>query len=571
GYPVQCDDGISCTDDICNESTDSCGYTPDNSECDDGAFCNGAETCHATQGCQGGSDPCSGESCDEGGDTCASCLVDGDCDDGQHCNGQETCSGGNCQAGTAVSCNDGVACTDDSCNEGTDSCDNTPNNGGCDDGAYCNGSETCHATQGCQSGSDPCSGEECNESTDSCVDCLDNGDCDDGVFCNGSETCSGGSCQAGSDPCSGQTCVEASDSCIDCTVDGDCDDGLFCNGDETCSGGSCQAGSDPCGGQACIESTDTCSSGPAAKYSWNMDTDPGWTTDGEWAFGQPTGSGGSDGNPDPSAGFTGSNVYGYNLSGDYGEDIPEEHLTTTAINCTGLTEVTLKFQRWLGVEKGQYDDAFLKVSNDGTNWTTLFQNESSTNMDGGAWEAMEYDISAVANDQATVYIRWTMGASDGGVEFCGWNIDDVEIFASGGCAVDADCNNGDFCDGVETCSNDICQAGSNPCPGQACDEGNDQCLAEACYYDEDSDGDNDVMWEDGTSPPVCWRRCLLPQEWDGTQCTGSASDYSRNTAVPACEAEGDYHLVLLEDFQRILDPCSESGNDHYCDACDETT
>ncbi|MCP4607917.1 MAG: hypothetical protein GY845_04285, partial [Planctomycetes bacterium] len=47
--------------------------------------------------------------------------------------------------------------------------------------------------------------------------------------------------------------------------------------------------------------------------------------------------------------------------------------------------------------------------------------------------------------------------------------------------------------------------------------------------------------------------------------------YSRNTAVTACEAEGDYHLVLLEDFQRILDPCSESGNDHYCDACDETT
>jgi len=40
---------------------------------------------------------------------------------------------------------------------------------------------------------------------------------------------------------------------------------------------------------------------------------------------------------------------------------------------------------------------------------------------------VEYDISAVADGQPTVYIRWVMGPTDGSVRYCGWNIDDVEL------------------------------------------------------------------------------------------------------------------------------------------------
>ena len=47
-----------------------------------------------------------------------------------------------------------------------------------------------------------------------------------------------------------------------------------------------------------------------------LDTDPGWTTSGQWAFGVPQGAGGDNGN-DPAAGVTGPNVYGYILAGDY--------------------------------------------------------------------------------------------------------------------------------------------------------------------------------------------------------------------------------------------------------------
>jgi hypothetical protein len=42
---------------------------------------------------------------------------------------------------------------------------------------------------------------------------------------------------------------------------------------------------------------------------------------------------------------------------------------------------------------------------------------------------MVLDISAVADGQPTVYIRWTMGPTDAGVTYPGWNIDDVEIWA----------------------------------------------------------------------------------------------------------------------------------------------
>jgi len=70
GPTVDCDDGIACTADLCNESNDSCENVINNAACDDGLFCNGDETCSATLGCQAGSDPCPGQGCDEENDEC---------------------------------------------------------------------------------------------------------------------------------------------------------------------------------------------------------------------------------------------------------------------------------------------------------------------------------------------------------------------------------------------------------------------------------------------------------------------------------------------------------------------
>ena len=165
---------------------------------------------------------------------------------------------------------------------------------------------------------------------------------------------------------------------------------------------------------------------PSLVYSWDLSTNPGWTTQGSWAYGTPTGGGGEHGNNDPTGGYTGSSVYGYNLNGDYTNNMSEQHLTTTAIDCSDLADTSVRFRRWLGVEQPSYDHAYVRVSNNGTTWTTVWEN--SAEIADSAWSLQEYDISAVADGQATVYVRWTQGTTDGSWLYCGWNIDDVEIW-----------------------------------------------------------------------------------------------------------------------------------------------
>jgi hypothetical protein len=108
---------------------------------------------------------------EEGGTS--GCTNDGQCDDGLWCNGAETCntSTGLCQAGTPPNCDDGIACTTDACNEAADSCTHAPNHAACSDGEFCNGAEVCDTLQGCVSGAPPCAGDEaCSEADDVCVD-----------------------------------------------------------------------------------------------------------------------------------------------------------------------------------------------------------------------------------------------------------------------------------------------------------------------------------------------------------------------------------------------------------------
>ena len=165
---------------------------------------------------------------------------------------------------------------------------------------------------------------------------------------------------------------------------------------------------------------------PVLQYQWAFDTNPGWSTEGQWAFGQPTGGGSH--NYDPSSGHTGSNVYGYNLYGDYTNNMPVYYLTTTAIDCTNLIEVTLKFWRWLGVESASYDHADIQVSNNGSAWNTIW-NHGGGAISDSSWYAMEFDIAPFADNQPTVYVRWGMGPTDSSVTYPGWNVDDVEIWA----------------------------------------------------------------------------------------------------------------------------------------------
>ncbi|HKQ50575.1 MAG TPA: S8 family serine peptidase [Phycisphaerae bacterium] len=164
---------------------------------------------------------------------------------------------------------------------------------------------------------------------------------------------------------------------------------------------------------------------PVPIYNYPLDVDPGWIAEGQWAFGQP---GGADG--DPTTGFTGLSVYGYNLAGAYPDLLPAQYLTMPPLNCTGLTRVTLKFARWLGVENAAFDKATIQVSTDGDNWTTVFTNGTS-DLEEAAWSQQSYIIGAVADDEPFVLVRWGMGPTDSNTNFSGWNIDDVAIWAIG--------------------------------------------------------------------------------------------------------------------------------------------
>lgn len=56
------------------------------------------------------------------------------------------------------------------------------------------------------------------------------------------------------------------------------------------------------------------------------------------------------------------------------------------------------------------------------------------------------------------------------------------------CESDADCNDENFCNGVESCTGGTCMGGANPCPGLTCDEDADECTM-TCEGPEDADGD----------------------------------------------------------------------------------
>jgi YVTN family beta-propeller protein len=343
-----CSDSNPCTDDACNPLNGACSYTNNSASCDDGTFCNGPDTCSGGACVLNGGDPCTGgtecaDSCDEALDNCfdpamTACTSDGNvctddhcdgagacihpnnsvsCDDGQFCNGADTCSGGVCNlhAGDpctggpecVATCNeaaddcfdlagtpctdDGNVCTDDEC-DGAGGCTHPNNGASCDDGQFCNGTDTCAGGACVINAGDPCVGgpecaDACNEAVDNCFDpsgtaCTADGNvctddecngagacahpnntdpCDDGLFCNGADTCSGGSCltHAG-DPCPGpdgdgdcaESCDEAGDACtLPDPNGGSCTDGDPCTVGETCTAGSCGGGTlDPAG---CID------------------------------------------------------------------------------------------------------------------------------------------------------------------------------------------------------------------------------------------------------------------------------------------------------------------------------
>lgn len=182
--------------------------------------------------------------------------------------------------------------------------------------------------------------------------------------------------------------------------------------------------------------------GPRPVVSYMLDSDPGWSTAGLWSFGAPTGAGGNYGNEDPTAGHTGAYVYGYNLNGDYTNYMSETYLVTPPHDLTGYSGVTLRFWRWLNVERPAYDHASIEVRAGGGSWTQVWTNGAE--ITDNSWTQQEIDLSSIADGQSGVEIRWVMGPTDSSWTYSGWNIDDIELLAlapAGDLPGDVNCDN----------------------------------------------------------------------------------------------------------------------------------
>ncbi len=316
-------------------------------------------------------------------------------------------------------------------------------------------------------------------------------------------------------------------------------------------------------------------------HRFPLDSSPGWDCQGQWAFGHPTGEGGDEIlGPDPPRGYTGPYVYGYNLNGDYWSSMPAYHLTSGPIDCSDSTSTTLRFWRWVNVESSSYDRAKVWVSDDGSTWHHVWTNPTSGSINDEAWTQVEYDISAVADGENTVYLRWTMGGTDYLYAASGWNIDDIEIWgaappAPGNAYCSGEPGSGTPC----PCSND----NTGELPGAGCASGvfasgahltatgtasvsADTLVLRTTHAEPDNSG----LYFQGTtdlSPGVAWG--------DGLRCTGGAirrlqvviaeADGSSLTTIPigvaGAVAAGDTRYYQL--WYRSVDtpPCGAGVND----------
>ena len=243
-HPPICNDGLACTVDTCDEGTGACTNTPDDVACTAG-------------GCKVGTCEPNDPGADDDGCVITAINPDGTpCNDGLFCQSSDTCLGGACQ-GTARDCSDPNPCTADSCNEATDTCVHDPaplNGSACNDSLFCTVGDLCQAGS-CQgtprncSDTNPCTADSCNEAGDVCVNNpgpLNGTACNDNLFCTTGDTCQAGACQGAARDCSG--------------LDGPCTDGVCSEGTDQCVAQNHPNGSSCDDGQ-CGTIDDTCSGG----------------------------------------------------------------------------------------------------------------------------------------------------------------------------------------------------------------------------------------------------------------------------------------------------------------------
>ncbi len=244
-------------------------------------------------------------------------------------------------------------------------------------------------------------------------------------------------------------------------------------------------------------------------YCTSFDSDPfsdGWTTgtDDEtpspWEWGQPT-----TGANDPHAAFTGTNILAQALNGAYAAK-QRSWVKTPSVDIGQYSDVRLQYRRWLSVEDSHFDQAIVSANdrNAWINYTADNGDSSSFHHIDKEWRFHDVPLSGFFRGHQ-LQVGWEI-TSDGGLEFGGWQLDDVCIVAN----PYAICG-----DGVQT-------------PTEQCDNGAlnadapDVCRTD-CHIPACGDGivDSKEECDDGEPNDTCSATCTVIEPIDGGCCSAS--------------------------------------------------
>ena len=262
GQKKVCDDGNTCTGDVCQGGT--CVSSPlSGTACTDGNPCTVNDTCTLGSCLPGGPKACLGTGactvgvCDGATGQC-SVKTAGDgtsCSDGVACTLGDHCESGSCVGG-APTCLSESPCLVGKCNVTSGKCDFLPSNdgGGCKDANPCTVQDKCKdgaclggPAQACPDGQ-PCTFAACDQVTGGCVPKPDGLPCSDGSACTLKDHCVNGACLFEAyvqcddkNQCTNDICDQPTGNCSFQSTAGECDDGNKCTTAESCGTGKCVA------------------------------------------------------------------------------------------------------------------------------------------------------------------------------------------------------------------------------------------------------------------------------------------------------------------------------------------
>jgi len=347
------------------------------------------------------------------------------------------------------------------------------------------------ATLACTSDGDctdgvTCTVDTCNTINGACANDADDAACDNQRFCDGVEFCDAvRDCRSGPQPdcddgvsCTDDECSLATDDCVHQPDDGLCDNGTFCDGEEWCDAQlDCQSGDPP-----------TC------------DDDVGCTVDE------------------------------CDLTDDACVHAPEDLLCNDRSFCNGLETCDPVNDCQAGVAPSCDDNVSCTVDSCDADLDDCVSVPDDARCDNGRFCDGEgfcdpsFGCRSGERPDCDDGVECTADACDSAVDACVHTPEDSR------------CDDGRFCNGLETCDavND-CQAGvapscddNVPCTVDSCDPDLDDCISAP----EDGRCDNGRFCdgEEFCDPSLGCRSGERPDCDDGVECTADVCD----SAVDAC-------------------------------------